>query len=148
MSVLKWILVGSTLWYSHTALAKTPHKVIWFTTSTASQTEITKAKQAVGRAEFYYFKVDESNKIRTYFENSFPKSLLSASQKEKDAYLEKYVNPRIKSYMPEMMRSEMGASLAKMFRLTHIPAVVIDDAYVTYGMNVSESIKAFEETAQ
>lgn len=148
MSGLKWVFIVSAIWFSHAALAKTPHKVIWFTTATVSQAEITEAKSAAGKAAFYYFKVDESNKIQTYFEQSFPKSLLSASQKEKEDYLVKNINPRIKSYMPEMMRSEMGASLAKMFRLTRIPAVVIDDKYVTYGLTVSESLKVFKGVSE
>lgn len=123
--------------------AKQINKIVWLTTTSITQSEIEEAKQAAGRFNFHYFKIDESEKIRAYFESLFPRELLEHSDSEKNAYLAKNITPRIKAYAPEMMRAEMGITLAKMYRIERIPAVVINDKFVTYGVSVSDSVKAF-----
>lgn len=119
-------------------------KVVWLTTtSNVTSRALNDARAAAGRSEFQYFKLDETKKILTYFENQFPQELLSRSDKEKNDYLIKNIHPRIKAYAADMMRSDMGVVLAKMYRLDRLPAVVINDKYITYGATVEESIKAF-----
>lgn len=125
--------------------AKPINKVVWLTTASITQPEIANARRASGGSEFHYFKLDESEKIRAHFEGMFPKSLRNKTESEKNAYLSNYIVPRLKAYTPEMMRSEMGVTLAKMYRITRIPAVVINDKYITYGLSVKDSIKAFNE---
>lgn len=120
-------------------------KVVWLTTtSNVTKSDLEAARSAVGRSEFQYFKLDETKKILTYFENQFPKELLNRSDKEKNDYLAKNIHPRIKAYAADMMRSDMGVVLAKMYRLDRLPAVVINDKYITYGVSVEDSISAFK----
>lgn len=124
-------------------MAKSISKIVWLTTTEVSQSEIQNAKQAAGGSSFNIFKIDESEKIRSHFESLFPQELLQRTDNEKNAYLEKHIIPKLKAYTPEMMRAEVGVTLAKMYRIERIPAVVINDKYVTYGLSVGESINAF-----
>lgn len=133
---------------SQTALAEPINKVIWLTTSDISQAEVDGSLRAVGQVPFSYFKVDEGEKIVKYWESQFPADMNSKSEAEKNLYLNQYITPHIKTYMPEIMRSKMGQSLAKFFKIKRIPAVIINDKYVTYGLTVERSIYEFRKEHQ
>lgn len=118
-------------------------KVILLTTTSISESEVAKEKKAAGKSQFSYFKLDESQKIQSYFQSAFPRELLDKSEKVKMAYLGKHITPKIKAYAPDIMRSEMGLVLAKMYRIERIPAVIINDKFITYGLSVEDSMKSF-----
>ncbi|QFT13413.1 DUF1525 domain-containing protein [Vibrio sp. THAF190c] len=129
--------------FSENSIAKPIEKVVWLTTTQVTSEQVQKAQKAASNTNFNYFKVDESEKLRAYFEGQFPKKLNDRPEVEKDAYLNKHIIPRIKAYAPEMMRSEIGITMAKMYRIERIPAVIINDKYVTYGLSVKDSIDMY-----
>lgn len=124
------------------AWAVTPEKIVWLTTSQQIKTDLPSARRAAKGASFHYFALDESNAIMTHFEEQFPKKMIGEPSDVKNAYLKEHIAPKLKAYSVDIMRSEMGASLAKLYRVDKIPAVVINDKYVTYGMSVKASIEA------
>nr|PMH64426.1 hypothetical protein BCU62_15335 [Enterovibrio norvegicus] len=125
------------------AETRTLSKVVWISTSADIQHQLAKVTNSLGKAQLHIFSVDESKRILEHFEAQFPEEINSATEIERMAYLNEHITPRLKSYAPELMRSEMGISLAKFYDLERIPAVIINDRYVTYGISVSESILAF-----
>jgi hypothetical protein len=142
MKKITTILFAMT--FSAATLAEKVEKVIWLTTSQmVNESSIGEAKRAAGGSQFQYFLLDESKNIRTYFESQFPKSMLNEPVEVKNAYLKKHIFPRISSYAPELMRSEMGIALSRMYRIDRLPAVIINDQYVSYGLTVSEAMTAF-----
>ena len=125
-----------------------PTKVVWLTTTTTNDGEVAQAIKASKGAQFDVFYVDYSQKILEHFENSFPSSMLNKPESERNEYVKKNITPRLKAYTPEMMRSEMGIGLAKLYQLKRIPAVVINDKYITYGLSVDESIALYLKTRE
>lgn len=125
--------------------AKVVNKVVWLTTTATTQAQTLAAQQSAKGAVFHMYFVDHTKKILTHFEESVPKEIKDRSNRERNAYIQQHVAPRIKPFFPELMRSELGLSLAKLYRIERIPAVVINDKYVYYGLSVEHSLRLFKE---
>lgn len=119
------------------------HKVVWLTTQSTPTIALTHAKEAAKDVNFYYFVVDEGRNILSHFENQFPEHMANRPENEKLDYLERHITPKIRAYAPELMRSEVGLSLVKLYRIERLPAVVINDKYITYGLSVSDSMDIY-----
>lgn len=119
------------------------NKIVWLGTTSQIEFGVDEALIAAANIPLHYFSIDEGSNILRHFERSFPARLYNASEDTKNAYLQKNLAPKLKAYAPELMRSQLGVSLAKLYRIERIPAVIINDKYITYGLNVSESIAAF-----
>ncbi|MGR5296823.1 DUF1525 domain-containing protein [Vibrio mediterranei] len=124
--------------------AKTINKVVWFTTTVTNQSQELAAKESSKGAVFQLYYVDNTKKILTHFEELVPKELTDRNNRERDAYIQRHIAPKIKPYLPELMRSELGLSLAKLYRIERIPAVVINDKYVFYGLEVEDALRLFK----
>lgn len=119
------------------------NKIVWLTTSSQMATDLDQSQRDAAGKNFHYYAIDEGNSILRHFESEFPSKLNQESESIKNAYLQKHIAPRLKAYAPELMRSEMGASLAKLYKIERIPAVIINDQYITYGLSVGHSIQVF-----
>lgn len=142
---MKWLSLIVLCFAAFTAQSEPIHKIVWLTTSAVTQQQIKNAQAASNTATLHYFKVDEEQRILNHFQSIFPKELNTESEQVKNTYLNEHITPHVKTYMPEIMRSKMGVSLAKFYKIKRIPAVVINDEYVTYGLTVAESIAQFNK---
>jgi hypothetical protein len=121
-----------------------PTKIIYFATSTITESQIRAAKTSAGNASFEVFKVDQSKLVMEKLEQSVPKSILEKPQSELEAYLKANVVPELKENFAEIMSAKVGAGIASMYGVERIPAVVMDGQYITYGATVREAIYKYQ----
>lgn len=142
MRTLWTLLLVFSIPHAH-ANERVINKIVWLTTSNQIASDLAKSQRDAAGKPFHFYAIDEGLSILKHFESEFPSDLNHEPESVKNAYLHKHIAPKLKAYAPELMRSEMGASLAKLYRVERIPAVVINDQYVTYGLSVGQSIQAF-----
>ncbi|MFC5079626.1 hypothetical protein VTH8203_00853 [Vibrio thalassae] len=143
--LLFWLLIPIPL---HSApMLSWPDKIILLTT-TDNKASIGEEKRAAKGAAFDYYFVDHSKKILSGFEQAFPKKLIKEPEEVRNQYIAKHFAPQLKAYTPEIMRSEMGIGLVKLFQIKRVPAVIINDKYITYGLSVEQSVNRYIKTRQ
>ncbi|WP_428775703.1 DUF1525 domain-containing protein [Vibrio sp.] len=139
------VIIGSLFNVANASENIKVNKVVWLTTTQAMSSGLDNARKEAGAASFHPFAVDQSKLILTHFQSTFPAKLNKEPESVKMAYLQKNVTPYLKAYSPELLRSQLGISLAKLYQVTRIPAVVINDHYIAYGVSVKEAIDAFNQ---
>jgi hypothetical protein len=121
-----------------------PSKIIYFTTSATTESQIRAARTSAGNASFEVFKIDQSKLLMEKLEQSVPKSVLDKPQAELEAYLKANIVPELKDNFAEIMSAKVGAGIASMYGVERIPAVVMDGQYITYGTTVREAIYKYQ----
>lgn len=120
-------------------------KVIVLASADQMPAQLQQARELDKAISFHAFTIDEGYKILSHFERSFPQALLKESEQVKEEYLQKNIVPYVKSYAPEIMRGEFSLSLTKLFKVDRVPAVIINDKYVTYGLTIQKAIGKVKE---
>ncbi len=144
---MRWLTSLLILFAVHSQ-AQVANKVVWLTTAATSEAQTLAARESSKGAVFQIYFVDHTNQILTHFEESVPKEIKDRSVRERDEYIQRHIAPKIKPYFPELMRSEVGLSLAKLYRIERIPAVIVNDKYVYYGLSVDHALRLFKERVE
>ncbi|EGR4213406.1 DUF1525 domain-containing protein [Vibrio metoecus] len=118
-------------------------KVVLLTTFEESLEKIEDSRDHAITDNFHMFILDESSIVLEHFEKSFPNEFNNYPIHEKENILFQNIVPHLLAYIPEIMKSEMGISLAKLYRIERLPAVIINDRYVTYGLSVQDSVTKY-----
>ncbi|MGR5347494.1 DUF1525 domain-containing protein [Vibrio mediterranei] len=121
-----------------------PDRVQYFISEEVSQRDIRIAQRFVRNAEFSIYDLSGVDKVNQDLQNSVPKRVVEQGEKATEAYIKEYVVPMASERVNEVLESKVGIAMAKVYGVERLPAVVLDGKYITYGLSVSDSVKAYQ----
>lgn len=122
-----------------------PNRAVMFV-SVGQEKEMTKyAKRNIGQnVPLDIYVVDEGAKIMKSYSDSMPKDVLKQTPQEIDAYIKANIAPKMKNDTSVLMESKLGLSIASMYGVKKVPAVIFDGQYIVYGLKMNEAIKKYQ----
>ncbi|MDN2483947.1 hypothetical protein [Vibrio agarivorans] len=95
---------------------------------------------------YHVFLVDQKQDIMNALNSRFPtKEIEGMTLEQQDRYLKAFIKPFGEAKTVKMLSSHTGVSLMDVFDIDRVPAVLINNEYLTYGYSVSDSIRAYKE---
>lgn len=122
-----------------------PQRAVMFHSSSEPESYVRYAQRRLGpNVPLDIYNVDEGAKLMQSWSDSFPKEILKADQQTIDQYVKENIAPLMRENTDILMRSKLGVSIAKMYGVERIPAIVFDGQYLVYGLQMGEAIKKYQ----
>lgn len=117
-------------------------------------TQLAKADEIVDMArhdlpgvDIEVFFVDRYQDIMDSINSKLPfEQLKSMTEDERLAWAKENIHETAELKTLRNMKSKLGVAYTRLFDIQRVPAVLLDDYYLTYGMTISESISAYTRT--
>lgn len=118
-----------------------PNDVKIFLTEKQANHILDKPMQQLLPAKVHTFFVDENERLVKEINGSIPmQKLKGMSESQRKEWLIENAVPQVERSIIPIMRSKAGVSFMRMYEMTKLPAILIDNYYVSYGVPVSEAI--------
>ncbi len=118
-----------------------PNDIKIFVTEEQASEVIDRRIETLAPSKVHAFIVDDNDNILNRINGKFPiEKFRKMTDKERTEWAKKYAVPEVVENIIPIMQSKAGVSLMRMHEIEKLPAVMIDNYYVFYGIPLNDSI--------
>lgn len=139
-----WLPVAT---HANAASFITPQSIKVFTTLDTADEIVDLPKRELDNADIDVYFVDRRQDIMGSINSHIPiDDFIEMTEDERYEWGLEYTKKVAPKKTLKIMKSTLGVSYMRMFNIDRVPAVLIDDYYLTYGLPLSESLKMYQKT--
>ena len=123
-----------------------PKTIKVFTTLEKADEVIDLQKSDMPNTNIEVFFIDRKQDIMNSMNSHIPAEKFEKwDEDQRYAWGKQYVSEMSPKKTLKIMKSTLGVSYMQMFKIDRVPAVLMDDYFVTYGLTVRDSVKRFNK---
>lgn len=144
--MFKKVMVGLITASLFSVAAADPIKIKVFTTLSKADEIIDLQKADLPNTHIDVFFVDRKQDIMNSLNSHIPAEKFKEwDEDERYAWAQKYIGEIAPKKTFKIMKSSLGVSYMQLFKINRVPAVLMDDYFLTYGLTVDQSIEKYNK---
>lgn len=140
-----FILVAAAWLQATSAYAASPKNIKIFTTLAKADEIIDLQKSDLPDTTIDVYFVDRKQDILKSMNSHIPiEKFKQWDEDERYQWAKDYVRKMAPKKTLRIMKSTLGVSYMRLFEINRVPAVLMDNYYLTYGLTLSESVRKYD----